>query len=473
VSRSWVLYAVWVAAAALTACSGSPSSAAGGADPLRGPYLQHTTPTGLTIVWTASTPLTGTVRYSTDLSYGDVVTASSRVADVAASPPYDHYVVYTAEIGGLSPDTMYHYRIYSGGNALLPTEDLTFRTAPDPSTTGPFSFLVVGDSGTGSSAQKGLRDRMMEQPADLILHVGDIAYSSGTYDQFETYVFSVYQPLFARLPFFPTPGNHDYRTDHAAPYIDMFNLPDNAWRAADRERYYSFDWANVHFVALDTEDPLAQVSDAASDDMADWLAADLAATDRFWKVAYLHKPPYSAGAHGGNSAVRQRIVPLLEQYGVSVVFAGHEHNYERTYPIRGGQVSTVADGGVVYVITGGGGAALRAVGSGWWTAYATSTHEFSRVDVNGCELRLRAIGLAGETLDDYTLNRCVAPTPTACFLPQDLDGSGQVDLADIMLIVSHWHSPAGVPEYDLDADGDVDVADIMSVVASWGSVCGA
>jgi predicted phosphodiesterase len=413
------------------------------------------------------------VRYSTDLSYAQVVTASSRIADVAASPPYDRYTVFAAEIGGLLPDTTYHYQIYSGGTALLPAEDMTFRTAPDPATADPFTFLVVGDSGTGSSAQKELRDRMMEQPADLILHVGDIAYSSGTYDQFEAYVFSVYQPLFAHLPFFPTSGNHDYRTDHAAPYLDMFDLPGNAWRAGDRERYYSFDWASVHFVALDTEDPLAEISDAASDDMADWLAADLAATDRFWKVAYLHKPPYSAGAHGGNGTVRQRIVPELEQYGVDLVFAGHEHNYERTYPIRNGQVSTVADGGVVYVITGGGGAALRAVGSGWWTAYAASAYEFTRVDVQGCQLRLRAIGLAGDALDDYSLNRCVAPTPTPCHLSQDLDGNGQVDLADVMLVVSYWNKPAGVPEYDLDADGDVDVVDIMLVAASWGATCGA
>lgn len=455
----------------LVACARPMARAAPAADPLRGPYLQRTTPTGVIVAWTTAATDVGAVHYSADLGYGQVVTATLRIVDVAATPPHNHYTAHTADIGGLAAGTLYHYQIYSGDQNLLPGEDLTFRTAPDPAASVPFTFQVIGDSGTGSTAQQTVRDRMMEHPADLILHAGDIAYSSGTYDQFEQYVFAIYAPLFDHVPFFPVAGNHDYRTAHAAPYLDLFELPDNAWRAGDKERYYSFDWGDVHFVAVDTEDPLAQISDAGSDDMADWLAADLAATDRFWTVAYLHKPPYSAGAHGGNSTVRDRIVPILEQYDVDLVFSGHEHNYERTYPILNGQVSTVAEGGVVYIVAGGSGASLRAVTPGWWTAYVESAYEFVRADVNGCQIRLRAIGLTGNTIDDYTLDRCVQPTPTPCVLPYDLDGSGQVDLVDIMLVVAFWNDPAGVPQYDLDGDGDVDVVDIMQVAAAWGQTC--
>lgn len=452
----------------LVGCAWPSARAAPAADPIRGPYLQRMTPTSVTVVWTTAATATGSVHFSTDLSYSQVVSVTARIVDVAATPPYDHYTVHSAGIGGLATATLYHYQIFSGDQNLLPTQDLTFRTAPDPAASVPFTFQVIGDSGTGSTAQQNVRDRMMEHPADLILHAGDIAYSSGTYDQFEQYVFAIYAPLFDHIPFFPVAGNHDYRTDHAAPYLDLFDLPDNAWRAGDQERYFSFDWGDVHFVAVDTEDPLIQVSGSATDDMADWLAADLAATDRFWKIVYLHKPPYSGGAHGGNSTVRNVIVPILEQQGVDLVFAGHEHNYERTYPILNDQVSTVADGGVVHIVAGGSGASLRAVTPGWWTAYAESVYEFVRADVDGCQIRLRAIGVTGNVVDDYTLDRC-APTP--CVLPFDLDGSGQVDLADIMLVAAFWNDPDGVPQYDLDGDGDVDVVDIMQVAAAWGQAC--
>ncbi len=456
---------------ALIGCAGERIAAAPTSDPLRWPYLQKTTPTEVTVVWTTTASGTSTVQYSVDLSYSAVVTATSRLANVSAPAPYDTYMVHSAHIAGLLPDTAYHYRIFTGGTNLLPAEDLTFRTAPDPSANRAFTFLVVGDSGTGDPAQTDLRDRMLEQPADLILHAGDIAYSSGTYAQYETEVFAIYQALFARLPFFPTPGNHDYRTNHAAPYLDLFELPENAWRAGDKERYYSFDWGNVHFVALDTEDSLSQVSDVATDDMADWLAADLAATDRFWKIAYLHKPPYSSGGHGGNSTVLQKLVPILEQYGVNMAFSGHDHDYERTYPILGNQVSSVEAGGVIYVVTGGGGASLYPVLAGWWTAFVQSAYEFARVDVDGCQLRLRAIGRTGTVLDDTTVNRCVVPTPTVCAIPQDVDGSGQVDVADIMQVVAYWNVPAGVPQYDFDSDGDVDVMDVMWVAVAWGQSC--
>ena len=120
------------------------------------------------------------------------------------------------------------------------------------------------------------------------------------------------------------------------------------------ELYYSFDWGNVHFVGLDTE--------LTGPEQAAWLDADLAATDKPWKIVFGHKPPYSSGEHGSDGAFRNHFVPLIEKHGVQLVLNGHEHDYERTRPIEN----------VTYVVTGGGGRHLRSVGTSGFTAYSGS-----------------------------------------------------------------------------------------------------
>ncbi len=418
----------------------------------RGPSLHSTTETGTTIVWTTDVSATSQVRYSTDLSYASVAPATTRY--IAPLDAYEHQVHLT----GLTPGTLYHYKVYSGGADMLPGEDLTFRTAP-PASTLTFTFIALGDSRAPGPGRAAVRDRLLTETFDLAVHTGDIA-ANGTYAEFESDYFTAYRDLIKRVPFFPITGNHDYGAVDAAPFRDLFVLPENAWRPGDRERYYSFDWGNAHFVALDTETPLNQIGEAATDDMADWLAADLVATDRFWKFVFLHKPSYSAGPHGSSVAVQTRLVPIFETYGVSVVFAGHDHDYERTYPIRAGAVSTVADGGVVYYVTGGAGAPLYPVGFGWWTAFAQSTYHYVRGEVVACRLTLRAIDADGIEFDTYVLDK----------LPAELTADGVVDGDDIQVAAFKWHGVHD-PRFDLYPDGRLDVVDVQLVAQGWGTDC--
>ena len=93
------------------------------------------------------------------------------------------------------------------------------------------------------------------------------------------------------------------------------------------ERYYSFDWSNVHFVSLHTDDPPAE--------MAKWVSDDLAKSSLPWKIVFLHKPPHTRGTHDSDSEgdlddLRDNLMPLLEQGGVDLVLAGHSNNYERS-----------------------------------------------------------------------------------------------------------------------------------------------
>jgi acid phosphatase type 7 len=309
------------------------------------------------------------------------------------------YVQHQARVPGLPAGGSFCYNISAGDTALA--QGVRFST-PSPKSDTSTSFFAIGDWGDSDTSADDVRDQMAEElaarPAELLISMGDNAYSAGAFSEIEEYVHDRYRNIFPSLPYFPSHGNHDYGTDANGPSLAVYALPENALREGDKERYYSFDWGDVHFVAVDTENPLDQISDAATDDMADWLAQDLAATDRTWKVVYFHKPPFSSGSHGNDTNVQERLVPIFEQQKVDLVLSGHDHNYERTIPING----------ITYVVAGGGGTSLRDVGSSDFTAIAKSIHHFLRVDVEGCKLTSRAIGTDGATVDQFTLDKCGA-----------------------------------------------------------------
>jgi 3',5'-cyclic AMP phosphodiesterase CpdA len=262
------------------------------------------------------------------------------------------------------------------------TERFGMRTAPAATSTKPVKFLAFGDSGGGGADQLQLRDQMQDVPYDLIVHTGDVAYDDGTIGQYEDNVFGIYAQLFSSLPFYPAAGNHDYATLQGAPFRDVFALPDD-----NGEKWYSYDWGRIHFVALDTE------SDYAT--QAAWLDADLAATTAPWKIVYMHRPPYSSGNHGSDTTLRARLAPVLEKHGVQLVLAGHDHNYERMKP----------QNGVAYVVTGGGGKGTYNVGSSSFTAFSDEVIHFVQVEVGTDELVLHAIDANGEQFDSMVVPR--------------------------------------------------------------------
>jgi Carbohydrate binding module (family 6)/Calcineurin-like phosphoesterase len=141
----------------------------------------------------------------------------------------------------------------------------------------------------------------------------------------------------------PAYGNHDgYGSDAATntgPYYNMFTLPKQGEAggvASGTEAYYSFDYANVHFVCLDS----FESSRSPTGPMLSWLQRDLAANAQPWVIVYFHHPPYSKGSHNSDVEVelvqmRQNVLPILENFGVDLVLAGHSHAYERSFLIDG------------------------------------------------------------------------------------------------------------------------------------------
>jgi acid phosphatase type 7 len=354
------------------ACGPRPTSG-GPSELIRYPYLQQVSTRSAQVLWGSKASGSYVVQVN-EAGREPVGAFESRIDTTGAVTDGGHQ--HVAELTGLQPDTVYCYSIRgSRGELLGPTG---FKTAPAPGT--PFSFLAFGDSGHGGSDQEAVLAQLQQVPADLMVHTGDLAYPRGTLQEFENYFFAMYEPLLASVPLFPTAGNHEYKTKGGQPYRAVFSLPENGGPEG-RERWYSFDWGDVHFVALDTE----RVNQA----QAEWLAQDLAQNELPWTVVFLHKSPYTSGARGPSREFRRHFVPMLEAHGVQLVLAGHDHNYERTEKING----------VTYVITGGGGRGTRSVGRSSYTAFSQEVLHFLYVSVDGPDLRLYAIDATGQEFD--------------------------------------------------------------------------
>ncbi|MEM9074944.1 MAG: metallophosphoesterase, partial [Myxococcota bacterium] len=207
--------------------------------------------------------------------------------------------------------------------------------------------------------------------------------------------------------------NHEDKTDRAQPYLDVYYLPEQAMRPEDQERYYSFDYGDIHFVSVDSNDgtliPIGlDITGSIDNDMLDWLAQDLAESDATWKIAFFHHPPFTSSSRSANVTVRNFLLPILEEGGVDLVLAGHDHHYERTLPIREGCIAQRDDSAITYIVAGGGGAGLRGdVTPEWWHVQSDDAqHSYVELDVHGCVATIRAIGSSGETIDEYQLNGC-------------------------------------------------------------------
>jgi hypothetical protein len=208
----------------------------------------------------------------------------------------------------------------------------------------------------------------------------------------------------------PTNGNHE---GLAVNYVLQFALPQeqSAGEGAEGEEWYSFDYGNVHFVVLNDTAPETLIRG----EEADWLEADLAAVDRSvtpWVIAMHHKPPYSCSNHGSQRVPREAWQPIYDAHAVDLVINGHDHNYERSHPIRGFQPGTmdgmiVGEGeGTLYVVTGGAGAPLYGAGSDCpHTALSESTYHYTIVDVDDRTLTLTAYRIDDTMLDTFTLTK--------------------------------------------------------------------
>ncbi len=350
---------------------GPATPGADAAEITRGPYVQNVAGTTATIVWRTKGATDSIVEYGSRAALG------SR-AGTATVKDRKHAVV----LAGLAPGQPCFYRVVAAGQPT--TAAVSFKT-PAPAGSG-FRFLAFGDSGSGSREQMDLAAKMTAESYDFAIHTGDVVYPNGEAKHYDKVYFAPYKALGASHCVFPSIGNHDAKNATSG-YLDAFHLPAN--NPARDERYYSFDWGDAHLVSLDTS------SGKLTGPAVDWLRSDLAQTTRPWTIVYLHIPLYSGGKHGSSSTLQKQLEPIFEQFRVPLVIQGHDHDYQRTIPIKG----------TTYVVTGGGGKDPRGVSKKSWTARCESVLHYTLVTVGPAAIAARAIALDGHEVDSFSLTR--------------------------------------------------------------------
>jgi len=264
-------------------------------------------------------------------------------------------------------------------------------------------FAIIGDMGTGDTAQydvaKRLSDARQYFPYDFVLTMGDNLYGGSSPGDFVKKFELPYKPLLdTGMKFYATLGNHDSPNQRSYKYFNM-----------NGSNYYTFSKGNVHFFVLD--------SNYMDPKQLTWLETQLRdAGNRDWKVCYFHHPLYSsARTHGPATDLRVLLEPLFIKYGVNVVFAGHEHVYERFKPQHG-----------IYYFTEGASGQLR-VGDLRKTDIQEkgfdADNTFMLVEVAGDQMYFEAVSRAGQPIDSGVIER--QPQSGSNFLPLSLPSPQQ------------------------------------------------
>lgn len=247
-------------------------------------------------------------------------------------------------------------------------------------------FAVIGDTGTGDRAQyevaKQLSDALKVFPFELVIMLGDNIYGSERPQDFAKKFEVPYKLLLdLKIPFFAALGNHD---DPNQRFYKPFNM--------GGQRFYSFQRTDTRFFVLD--------SNYMDKDQQAWLERELSNSTSKWKIAYFHHPLYSSGAtHGSEVDLRTIVEPLFVKYGVSVVFAGHEHFYERIKPQKG-----------IAYFTSGGAAKLREgnIQKTALTAKGYDTEQsFMLVELDGDVMHFQTLSRRGAMVDSGDVPRVV------------------------------------------------------------------
>jgi Calcineurin-like phosphoesterase len=268
-------------------------------------------------------------------------------------------------------------------------------------------FGVLADTGTGSMKQyavgRALLKHHQQSTLNMVLLAGDNIYTNGEFSKIKSAFTLPYQDLLkSGVKFYACLGNHDVRGDicgsgvgdrcdsSVAKSSDIKNEEVNhADFNMKGQRYYTFTKGDVQFFATETN----ALSNPASPTRAaqlKWLDQELGKSTARLKIVFGHHPLYSVGRYGNNEVLIKDVEPLLVKHKVPLWIDGHDHNYQRTNPIKG----------VTYLVAGGGGAGLYPiVFSQPWSAYAQSIHSCATVDVHPDRLIITGIDINGQVID--------------------------------------------------------------------------
>ena len=399
----------------------------------------------------------------------------SKVAVGSVTPFY----VYSANFSSLKAGITFQYRVSRNGKVVFNSEAKSLKSAVQS-----YRIAISGDMGAGTGTSKKIAYEIFKAKPDMVAIAGDIVYNRGLVSEYNTKFWPVYNkddadtlgaPLMRSIPFVAAVGNHDALTREidrfpdALAYYHFWEQPlngpngkegsafvpalfgsdankkafyDGAGDKYPRMSNFSFDYGNAHWTVIDSN-PYVDWNDST---LRDWLAKDLAtAANTTWRFVLYHHPCFnSSRAHYEQQQMRL-ITPILEKGKVDLVFAGHVHNYQRTYPLTfvpdnlGSQlvagtsntrIGKTVNGrwtldksfngkrntkpnGIIYITTGAGGQGLynpeQTKDKDSWqkftTVFESRVHSYTVMDVNGNTLVLRQLDINGKEVDRLKITK--------------------------------------------------------------------
>jgi len=447
------------------------------------PYLQigsNPTAESLTLLWqTTVQNAVWTVEHRTGTNDKWMKTETPAGTKINITGNAVH-TVYRAALTGLVPGSRFIYRVLANGKQVFTSEAHAPRRSNQP-----FRFIAFGDIGAGTPEAKQIANAVYTVQADLIVVPGDIVYDNGLISEYRSRFWPIYNaskvdtigvPLMSSIPFAGAVGNHDAdsrdldKAPGALAYFHYWDQPLNgpigkeggafvpllkgsdenkrAFMEGAGYRYprmtnFSFNYGNAHFTFLDA-DTYVDWTDSA---LTAWVTKDLAdAKDAAWRFVVYHHPGFNSSREHFEQQQMRLLAPVFEAGKVDIVFNGHVHNYQRSFPMQfapdkkgvllvGGKENKIVRGrvvtgkwildktfdgktntnphGVIYVVTGAGGQDLynpeqQNDPDSWQkftNKFISTVHTFTVVDIDGKKLTLRQQDAAGKTLDEIHIAR--------------------------------------------------------------------
>jgi hypothetical protein len=360
---------------------------------LKGPYITSLSDTDATVRFELATAGAAVVEVSAQAGAGDASAARpTRFESREAS------TMRSVRVTGLQPATPYAFVVRAGGAVIGQGRIVT---APPPDANAPLTFLVYGDDRTDDAAHASVVRAMSAAAADFLVNTGDMVSDGASAANWQTF-FDIEKPLLAEHALFAAIGNHELYDDAAGTnFARYFGFSDEGGVVRP---YGTVRFGNARFFFLNGMD------DWSSGAERQWLERALSQADAeaglAWRFVVVHHSPWSAGPHGPNAKLVEAGVPqLLASHKVDLLFAGHDHIYER------------GDAGALkYIVSGGGGAPLyRDIHDTPTTRKAEATHHFVEVST-----RDGALQIVARRADGSVLDRCgfVQRGPWDCDAPR-------------------------------------------------------
>jgi predicted phosphodiesterase len=353
------------------------------------PYQQFPTQDEITIMWETSRPASSAVYFGPNKANLTKVEGS-----VTRNP---QSIIHKVVLKNLKPDSHYVYKIETVDDKQRKLESklLTFRTAPQADKA--IRFTVVGDTQDQPKVNTRIAEHMWNERPDFFMIVGDLVGTGANKRHWTNDFFASMRPLFDRVPLIPVLGNHE---GDARLYYDYMAVP-------APEYWYRFTYGPAEFFVVDSNRDVS-----AGSEQYRWLEAALASSKSKWKFVAHHHPPYSSdeddfgnlweGQSTRGDTRLQAMTKLYERYGVDVVWTGHIHSYERTWPIMAGRAAAK---GPTYVVCGGGGGGLETHGPTRpeFSNRIRHGHHYCVVSINGGVLEMSAFDIEGRMFDNLRI----------------------------------------------------------------------